>query len=148
VEEVLGLVGLADVAGKRSKGFSLGMSQRLGIAAALLGDPGTVMFDEPVNGLDPEGIVWIRTLMRSLAAEGRTVFVSPGAHHSRRLRHVDRGDPLQDLLVLLVLDLLRFHHRDHLLAHQPSTQGERRPAGSRSETEKLTGVLVATVRDP
>ncbi len=76
VDEVLGLVGLAEVAGKRSKGFSLGMSQRLGIAAALLGDPGIVMFDEPVNGLDPEGILWIRTLMRSLAAEGRTVFVS------------------------------------------------------------------------
>ena len=76
VDEVLGLVGLAEVAGKRSRGFSLGMSQRLGIAAALLGDPGIVMFDEPVNGLDPEGIVWIRTLMRSLAAEGRTVFVS------------------------------------------------------------------------
>ncbi|MGP7996475.1 MAG: ABC transporter ATP-binding protein [Streptosporangiaceae bacterium] len=76
VDEVLGTVGLAGVAGKRSKGFSLGMSQRLGIAAALLGDPGIVMFDEPVNGLDPEGILWIRTLMRSLAAEGRTVFVS------------------------------------------------------------------------
>jgi ABC-2 type transport system ATP-binding protein len=76
VDEVLGLVGLAEVAGKRSKGFSLGMSQRLGIAAALLGNPGIVMFDEPVNGLDPEGILWIRTLMRSLAAEGRTVFVS------------------------------------------------------------------------
>ena len=76
VDEVLGLVGLSDVAGKRSRGFSLGMSQRLGIAAALLGDPGIVMFDEPVNGLDPEGILWIRTLMRSLAAEGRTVFVS------------------------------------------------------------------------
>ena len=76
VDEVLGLVGLSEVAGKRSKGFSLGMSQRLGIAAALLGDPGIVLFDEPVNGLDPEGILWIRTLMRSLAAEGRTVFVS------------------------------------------------------------------------
>ena len=76
MDEVLGTVGLAGVAGKRSKGFSLGMSQRLGIAAALLGDPGIVMFDEPVNGLDPEGILWIRTLMRSLAAEGRTVFVS------------------------------------------------------------------------
>ena len=76
VNEVLSLVGLAEVARKRSKGFSLGMSQRLGIAAALLGDPGIVMFDEPVNGLDPEGILWIRTLMRSLAAEGRTVFVS------------------------------------------------------------------------
>src|SRR5271170_1071789 len=76
VEEVLGLVGLTGVAGKRSKGFSLGMSQRLGIAAALLGDPQVLMFDEPVNGLDPEGILWIRNLMRSLAAEGRVVFVS------------------------------------------------------------------------
>ena len=76
VDEVLGIVGLSDVAGKRSKGFSLGMSQRLGIAAALLGDPQILMFDEPVNGLDPEGILWIRTLMRSLAAEGRTVLVS------------------------------------------------------------------------
>jgi ABC-2 type transport system ATP-binding protein len=76
VDEVLGIVGLSDVASKRSKGFSLGMSQRLGIAAALLGDPQILMFDEPVNGLDPEGILWIRTLMRGLAAEGRTVFVS------------------------------------------------------------------------
>jgi len=76
VDEVIGVVGLEDVAGKRSKGFSLGMSQRLGIAAALLGDPDVLMFDEPVNGLDPEGIRWIRLLMRSLAAEGRTVFVS------------------------------------------------------------------------
>jgi ABC-2 type transport system ATP-binding protein len=76
VDEVLGIVGLSGVAGKRSKGFSLGMSQRLGIAAALLGDPRVLMFDEPVNGLDPEGILWIRNLMRSLAAEGRVVFVS------------------------------------------------------------------------
>jgi ABC-2 type transport system ATP-binding protein len=76
VDEVLGLVGLTDVAGQRTKGFSLGMRQRLGIAAALLGDPQVLMFDEPVNGLDPEGILWIRNLMRSLAAEGRTVLVS------------------------------------------------------------------------
>ena len=76
VDEVIGIVGLEDVTRKRSKGFSLGMSQRLGIAAALLGDPDVLMFDEPVNGLDPEGIRWIRLLMRSLAAEGRTVFVS------------------------------------------------------------------------
>ena len=76
VDEVLGLVGLAGVTGKRSKGFSLGMAQRLGIAAALLGDPEILMFDEPVNGLDPEGILWIRNLMKALAAEGRTVFVS------------------------------------------------------------------------
>jgi ABC-2 type transport system ATP-binding protein len=76
VGEVLDLVGLSDVAGKRSKGFSLGMSQRLGIAATLLGDPHVLMFDEPVNGLDPEGILWIRNLMKALATEGRTVFVS------------------------------------------------------------------------
>jgi ABC-2 type transport system ATP-binding protein len=76
VDEVLDLVGLSEVARKRSKGFSLGMSQRLGIAATLLGDPKVLMFDEPVNGLDPEGILWIRNLMKALAAEGRTVFVS------------------------------------------------------------------------
>jgi ABC-2 type transport system ATP-binding protein len=76
VGDVLELVGLTEVAKKRSKGFSLGMSQRLGIAATLLGDPKMVMFDEPVNGLDPEGILWIRKLMKALAAEGRTVFVS------------------------------------------------------------------------
>ena len=76
VGEVLELVGLTDVAKKRSKGFSLGMGQRLGIAGALLGDPAMLMFDEPVNGLDPEGILWIRNLMKALAAEGRTVFVS------------------------------------------------------------------------
>jgi ABC-2 type transport system ATP-binding protein len=76
VGEVLDLVGLSEVARKRSKGFSLGMSQRLGIAATMLGDPEVLMFDEPVNGLDPEGILWIRNLMKTLAAEGRTVFVS------------------------------------------------------------------------
>jgi ABC-2 type transport system ATP-binding protein len=76
VDEVLGLVGLEGVAGKRIGGFSLGMGQRLGIAGALLGDPPVLMFDEPLNGLDPEGIVWIRQLMRHLAGDGRTVFVS------------------------------------------------------------------------
>ncbi|MCA9860156.1 MAG: ATP-binding cassette domain-containing protein [Thermomicrobiales bacterium] len=76
VEEVLDLVGLTQVADKQVGGFSLGMSQRLGIATALLGDPEVLLFDEPVNGLDPEGILWIRTLMRNLAKEGRTVFVS------------------------------------------------------------------------
>ena len=76
VEEVLGQVGLADAAGRRAGTFSLGMGQRLGIAAALLGDPQVLLLDEPVNGLDPEGIRWVRDLLRSLAAEGRTVFVS------------------------------------------------------------------------
>ena len=76
VGEVLEMVGLTEVARKRAKGFSLGMGQRLGIAAALLGDPQILMFDEPVNGLDPEGILWIRNLMKALAAQGRTVFVS------------------------------------------------------------------------
>jgi ABC-2 type transport system ATP-binding protein len=76
VDEVLDLVGLRDVAGKRVGTFSLGMSQRLGIAAAMLGDPRVLLLDEPVNGLDPEGIRWVRTFMQQLAAEGRTVFVS------------------------------------------------------------------------
>ena len=76
VSEVLDIVGLGDVAGKRVGTFSLGMSQRLGIAAALLGDPDTLIFDEPINGLDPDGILWIRNLMKSLASEGRTVFLS------------------------------------------------------------------------
>lgn len=76
VREVLALTGLTDVASKRAGGFSLGMSQRLGIAAALLGDPKTVLLDEPVNGLDPEGVQWVRHLARSLAAEGRAVFLS------------------------------------------------------------------------
>ncbi|UQS21652.1 ABC transporter ATP-binding protein [Amycolatopsis thermalba] len=76
VDEVLEIVGLTSVAGKRAGGFSLGMSQRLGIAAALLGDPEVLLFDEPVNGLDPEGILWIRKFMHRLADEGRTVFVS------------------------------------------------------------------------
>jgi ABC-2 type transport system ATP-binding protein len=76
VDEVLDLVGLRSIARRRAGGFSLGMSQRLGIAAALLGDPPVLMLDEPVNGLDPEGVVWIRTLLRTLAAEGRTVLLS------------------------------------------------------------------------
>src|SRR5204862_226142 len=76
VDELIDLVGLRDVAKKRAGQFSLGMGQRLGIAAALVGDPQTVILDEPVNGLDPEGIHWIRNLLKGLAAEGRTVFVS------------------------------------------------------------------------
>jgi ABC-2 type transport system ATP-binding protein len=76
VDEVLDIVGLTNVAHKRAGTFSTGMGQRLGIAAALLGDPGVLLFDEPVNGLDPDGILWVRNLFKSLAAEGRTIFVS------------------------------------------------------------------------
>ncbi|MEU0939698.1 ATP-binding cassette domain-containing protein [Embleya sp. NPDC005971] len=76
VREVIEMVGLDEVARKRVGGFSLGMGQRLGLATALLGDPATLVLDEPVNGLDPEGVLWIRTLLKSLAAEGRTVFLS------------------------------------------------------------------------
>ncbi|MFD7963526.1 ABC transporter ATP-binding protein [Streptomyces zaomyceticus] len=85
VKEVLGEVGLADVARRRIGGFSLGMKQRLGIASALLGDPPVLLFDEPLNGLDPEGVKWVRELFRRLAAEGRTVFVS--SHLMSEMEH-------------------------------------------------------------
>ena len=84
VGEVLELTGLAAVAGRRAGGYSLGMRQRLGVAAALLGDPPVLMFDEPFNGMDPEGIVWLRGFLRSLAAQGRTVLVS--SHLMRELQ--------------------------------------------------------------
>ena len=102
VDEVLDSVGLGDVARRRSGGFSLGMGQRLGIAAALLGDPSVVMLDEPVNGLDPEGIQWIRNLLQDLAREGRTVFVSSHLMSEMELmaEHfviVGRGRLIQDI---------------------------------------------------
>ena len=104
VGDVLGMVGLEAVAGKRAGTFSLGMAQRLGIAAALLGDPAVLLFDEPVNGLDPEGVRWARNLMRSLAAEGRTVFVSSHlisemAVTADRLIVIGRGQLLADTSV-------------------------------------------------
>jgi ABC-2 type transport system ATP-binding protein len=102
VTEVIDLVGLSEVARKRAGGFSLGMGQRLGIASALLGDPQTVVLDEPINGLDPEGILWVRNLLKGLAAEGRTVFISSHlmsemaltAHH---LIVVGRGELIADV---------------------------------------------------
>jgi ABC-2 type transport system ATP-binding protein len=104
VEEVIEMTGLSAVARKRAGAFSLGMGQRLGIAAALLGDPQTVMLDEPVNGLDPEGVLWIRTLLTGLAAEGRTVFVSSHlmsemAQTATNLVVIGRGKLLADTTV-------------------------------------------------
>jgi ABC-2 type transport system ATP-binding protein len=104
VDEVIDMVGLRDVAGKRVGGFSLGMGQRLGVASALLGDPEVVVLDEPVNGLDPEGVLWIRNLLKALAADGRTVFVSSHlmsemAQTATRLIVVGRGRLIADTTV-------------------------------------------------
>jgi len=104
VDEVIDMVGLREVAGKRVGGFSLGMGQRLGVASALLGDPKVVVLDEPVNGLDPEGVLWIRNLLKALAADGRTVFVSSHlmsemAQTAARLIVVGRGRLIADTTV-------------------------------------------------
>ena len=104
VDEVIGMVGLTEVAGKRAGGFSLGMGQRLGIAAALLGDPRVVVLDEPVNGLDPEGVLWVRNLLKKLAADGHTVFVSSHlmsemAQTATRLVVIGRGRLIADTTV-------------------------------------------------
>jgi ABC-2 type transport system ATP-binding protein len=104
VDEVIDLVGLRDVAGRRVGGFSLGMGQRLGVASALLGDPQTVVLDEPANGLDPEGVLWMRTMLKDLAARGRTVFVSSHlmsemALTATRLVVIGRGRLIADTTV-------------------------------------------------
>jgi ABC-2 type transport system ATP-binding protein len=104
VDQVIDMVGLREVARKRAGGFSLGMGQRLGIASALLGDPQVVVLDEPVNGLDPEGVLWIRNLLKGLAAEGRTVFVSSHlmsemALTATRLVVIGRGRLIADTTV-------------------------------------------------
>ncbi|MEE6256991.1 ABC transporter ATP-binding protein [Plantactinospora sonchi] len=109
VDEVLGLVGLADVARRRAGGFSLGMGQRLGIAAALLGDPAVVILDEPVNGLDPDGVRWLRDLLKGLATEGRTVLVSSHlmsemAVTAEHLVIIGRGRLLADTTVSDLID--------------------------------------------
>ncbi|MGW4161228.1 ABC transporter ATP-binding protein [Streptomyces sp. NPDC004788] len=135
VDEVLGVVGLQDVAKRRSKGFSLGMGQRLGIAAALLGDPQVLLFDEPVNGLDPEGILWVRNLMKKLAAEGRTVFVSSHlmsemALTADHLIVIGRGQLLADMSVS---DFIAANSSDFARVRTPQTEPQQR--------EKLTAVL-------
>lgn len=115
VDEVLDLVGLTQVARKRVGTFSLGMGQRLGIAAALLGDPAIVMLDEPVNGLDPEGILWIRDLLRQLAAKGRTVFVSSHlmAEMAETANHViviGRGKLIADVPIAELTEMVTSRH--------------------------------------
>jgi ABC-2 type transport system ATP-binding protein len=122
VAEVLGLVGLDSAAGRRVRGFSLGMKQRLGIAAALLGDPPVLMFDEPVNGLDPEGIHWIRGLLKSLAAEGRTLFVSSHlmsemALTAEHLIVIGRGRLVADVAIE---EFVRQSSRSHVLVRSPA----------------------------
>jgi ABC-2 type transport system ATP-binding protein len=128
VTEVIGLTGLQSVAGKRAGAFSLGMGQRLGIAAALLGDPQTIMLDEPVNGLDPEGVLWIRNLLTGLAAEGRTVFVSSHlmsemALVADHLIIVGRGRVLADTTVA---DLVRQAGGDTVVVAAADPAGLRR----------------------
>ncbi|MEU1172260.1 ABC transporter ATP-binding protein [Streptomyces microflavus] len=136
VDEVLGVVGLQDVAKRRSSGFSLGMGQRLGIAAALLGDPQVLLFDEPVNGLDPEGIHWVRNLMKTLASEGRTVFVSSHlmsemALTADHLIVIGRGRLLSDMSVT-----------DFISANSADFARVRVPESAPEEREKLTSSLI------
>ncbi|WP_434596716.1 ABC transporter ATP-binding protein [Streptomyces sp. A5-4] len=135
VDEVLGVVGLQEVAKRRSNGFSLGMGQRLGIAAALLGDPQVLLFDEPINGLDPEGILWVRNLMKSLAAEGRTVFVSSHlmsemAVTAEHLIVIGRGQLLSDMSVK---DFISHNSADFARVRTPQTDPRQR--------EKLSSAL-------
>ncbi|MFJ2025445.1 ATP-binding cassette domain-containing protein [Streptomyces sp. NPDC087897] len=136
VDEVLGVVGLRDVAKRRTSGFSLGMGQRLGIAAALLGDPQVLLFDEPVNGLDPEGIHWVRNLMKMLAAEGRTVFVSSHlmsemALTADHLIVIGRGRLLSDMSVT-----------DFISANSADFARVRVPEDGPEERRRLTAALI------
>ena len=133
------MVGLTEVARKRTKGYSLGMGQRLGIAAAMLGDPQVLMFDEPVNGLDPEGILWIRNLMKALAAEGRTIFVS--SHLMSEMENtadhlivIGRGRLISDCTV-----------QEFIAANSRQTVRVRTP--QQEQLSKLLAAAGATVRD-
>ncbi|MFC7840615.1 ATP-binding cassette domain-containing protein [Streptomyces sp. NPDC057382] len=143
VDEVLGVVGLQDVAKRRSKGFSLGMGQRLGIAAALLGDPQVLLFDEPVNGLDPEGILWVRNLMKALAAEGRTVFVSSHlmsemALTADHLIVIGRGQLLADMSVSAFISA---NSADFARVRTPDSEPQQREKLSAALTESGGHVL-------
>jgi ABC-2 type transport system ATP-binding protein len=145
VDEVLSVVGLSEVAGKRSKGFSLGMSQRLGIASTLLGDPEILMFDEPVNGLDPEGILWIRNLMKALAAEGRTVFVS--SHLMSEMENtadhlivIGRGKLIADCSMA---DFIARATQQAVLARTPQPEALARAVASAGGRATITGNATA-----
>jgi ABC-2 type transport system ATP-binding protein len=160
VAEVLEIVGLGAVADKRAKGLSLGMAQRVGIAAALLGDPAVLLFDEPVNGLDPEGILWIRELMKKLASEGRTVFVSSHlmsemALTAEHLIVIGRGRLLADTSVAEFIDRnsrsyirIRTPQPERLLdvltaAGIPATTGLDGSIEATGTTQETLGALVA-----
>jgi ABC-2 type transport system ATP-binding protein len=147
VDEVLDMVGLTSVAGKNAGTLSLGMSQRLGIAAALLGDPPVLLFDEPVNGLDPEGIRWVRTLMRTLADQGRTVFVSSHllaemANTADRLVVIGKGKLIASTTVAEFVGRSRV---DTVLVRSPQLDSLRRvliDAGLTAEADHGSALLV------
>ncbi|MDO0937746.1 ATP-binding cassette domain-containing protein [Streptomyces sp. DG2A-72] len=139
VAEVLDLTGLSNVAGQRVKGFSLGMAQRLGIAAALLGDPEVLLLDEPVNGLDTEGIRWIRNLLKSLAVQGRTVFLSSHLMSEMELTAdhlvvIGRGRLLADTTVR---DFIETNSRAHTLVRSPEPEKLRDLLQARGATVRL-----------
>ncbi|MBD5786046.1 ATP-binding cassette domain-containing protein [Cellulosimicrobium terreum] len=158
VDEVLEMVGLTTVAGKSATGFSLGMGQRLGLALALLADPETILLDEPSNGLDPEGILWLRELIRSLAAEGRTVFVSSHLMSEMELTAdhlvvIGGGRILADVPMMQLLDA---SSRTHVEVESPDAAELLRvlPGGTgiqatwaAAERLDVTGVRAATIGD-
>ncbi|WP_066367471.1 ABC transporter ATP-binding protein [Herbidospora mongoliensis] len=146
VDEVLSLVGLESVARDRAGGFSLGMGQRLGIAVALLGDPKVLLFDEPVNGLDPEGIKWIRELMRGLAAEGRTVLVSSHlmsemAQTADHLIVIGRGRLIADVGVT---EFVRQGQNVLVRADEPGPLTARLAEAGATVTAGVDGALIVT----
>ena len=147
VDEILGMVGLDGVARRKAGKFSLGMSQRLGIASALLGDPGVLLFDEPINGLDPEGILWVRNLLKSLAGEGRTIFVSSHLMSEMALTATDlvvigRGQLIADTTVD---DFIASNTEATVLVRTPGADrlaGILRSAGAGVRDQEGGGLLV------
>ncbi|MDF9276211.1 ATP-binding cassette domain-containing protein [Arthrobacter sp. EH-1B-1] len=149
VHEVLDLTGLADVARRRAGTFSLGMRQRLGIAAALLGDPASFILDEPINGLDPDGVVWVRTLLRRLAGEGRTVFLSSHlmsemAQTADHLIVIGRGRLITDSSIQDVLGSGTDQSRVLVRATDPDRLAEALAAPGITVTRTATGGLEVT----